>query len=168
MFKDFMWPIVFTAVLLAQPSFNNCTEPQHSIATVNCGKILYHESKIAAYLQDENGEMVLSDKLSEKEIDTIADATNRMNRAIKAIVKERDITIVIRENDKPISMQVPIAAANWEPDNWEPDAKEPIGIMTDKERRNKKLRKLHLELGKRIVATRKTNITNMVIERMSQ
>ena len=163
MFKDFMWPIVFTAVLLAQPSFNNCTEPQHSIATVNCGKILYHESKIAAYLQDENGEMVLSDKLSEKEIDTIADATNRMNRAIKAIVKERDITIVIRENDKPISMQVPIAAANWEP-----DAKEPIGIMTDKERRNKKLRKLHLELGKRIVATRKTNITNMVIERMSQ
>ena len=163
MFKDFMWPIIFTAVLLAQPSFNNCTEPQHSIATVNCGKILHHESKIAAYLQDENGEMVLSDKLSEKEIDTIADATNRMNRAIKAIVKERDITIVIRENDKPIAMQVPIAAANWEP-----DANEPIGIMTDKERRNKKLRKLHLELGKRIVATRKTNITNMVIERMSQ
>ena len=163
MFKDFMWPIVFTVFLLGQPSFNNCTEPQHSIATVNCGKILYHESKIAAYLQDENGEMVLSDKLSEKEIDTIADATNRMNRAIKAIVKERDITIVIRENDKPIAMQVPIAAANWEP-----DANEPIGIMTDKERRNKKLRKLHLELGKRIVATRKTNITNMVIERMSQ
>ena len=159
MLKELVVSATLLSTLVVVPHLrdNRDSDAQPRIAVVNIGQIIYQETEITPFVQNDSGILVPAPDLSEQEIESLQRALAKIESAINEIADKHGFWVVLRENDAPSMMEIPQGDPRWRGE---------ATIMNAEQRRIKKRNRLFLDLNKRVFAHERVNITKTVLKHL--